>query len=386
MPKSKRYHTFQHSVGARFANHTDYILLALVVIMCLCGLLMLYDASVVVADRLFDDKYHFVTQQAIFLMLGLAGLLVTSKIDYHVWQSLAPLLLLGGLGLLVAVFIPGLGLEVLGARRWLKLGSSSFTLQPSYLLCFALIAYLASWLGGERPDKWSFRTGYVPFGILMGFILMVVALLQRDLGSASILALTSLSMLFLAGAPLWQILTTVGGGLATVTGLVWLEPYRMGRITSFLDRSNDALGSSYHINQALIALGSGGWLGLGLGQSRQKYSYLPEVQTDSIFAIIGEELGYVGALVIIGAFVYLVWRGMRIAAMAPDPFGKLLVGGITSLIGIQVFVNLFAIAAIIPLTGIPLPFFSSGGTSLIVLLSSIGIVLNVSRQAVDKSN
>lgn len=381
MPRTRSLSTVRERVAARTGDRPDYILLAVVVVLCLFGLLMLYDASVVVAARLYDDKFHFVSQQALFLLIGLTGLLVASKIDYHLWKSLAPLILLGGLILLMAVFIPGLGLEVLGARRWLKLGSSSLTLQPSYLLCFALIAYLASWLGGERQDKWSFKSGYIPFGMLMGAILVVVALLQKDLGSMSILAMTSLTMFFLAGGPLWQVGLTVGSGLGAVGLLVLLEPYRMGRIASFLDRSHDALGSSYHINQALIALGSGGLLGLGLGQSRQKYSYLPEVQTDSIFAIIGEELGYFGALLLVLAFLYLIWRGMRIAMHAPDAFGRLLVGGIISLIGVQVFVNLFAIAGVIPLTGIPLPFFSSGGTSLIVLLFSVGIVLNVSKQA-----
>jgi cell division protein FtsW len=215
----------------------------------------------------------------------------------------------------------------------------------------------------------------------MGAILLIVAFLQRDLGSTSILALTSLTMFFLAGGPLWQVAATIGGGLGALVLLVIVEPYRMSRITSFLDRNNDAFGDSYHIRQALIALGSGGWLGVGIGQSRQKYSYLPEVQTDSIFAILGEELGFLGALTLVGVFLYLLWRGMSIARRAPDSFGKLLAGGIICLIGIQLFVNLFAIAALIPLTGIPLPFISNGGTSLIVLLVSMGIVLNVSKQA-----
>lgn len=379
MPRSRRL----SDMSRRFnrPQHIDYVFLAVVLVLCLFGLLMLYDASVVVASRLYDDKFRFVTQQLLFLGIGIAAMLVTSRIDYHLWQRLAPLLLLGGLVLLIAVFVPGLGYEALGARRWLKLGSSSLTLQPSYLLCFAIIAYLASWLGGTRTDKWSLKGGYLPFGILMGSIVMVVAFLQRDLGSALILAFTSLAMFFLAGGPLWQIVMTMVMGMVGIAGVIVVEPYRMARITAFLNRSDDALGSSYHINQALIALGSGGLLGLGIGQSRQKYSYLPEVQTDSIFAIIGEELGYIGATGVVLAFIYLMWRGFKIAMAAPDSFGKLLVGGIVSLIGVQVFVNLFAITAIIPLTGIPLPFFSSGGTSLIVLLASVGIILNVSKQA-----
>lgn len=362
------------------SQQIDYVFLAIVLVLCMFGLLMLYDASVVVAARLFDDKFRFVTQQLMYLGIGLVALLVTSRVDYHLWQRLAPLMLLGAMVLLFAVFVPGLGFEALGARRWLRLGDG-LTLQPSYLLCFALIAYLASWLSQARKDEWSLWGTYRRFGVLMGIIIVVVAFLQRDLGSAAILTMTGLIMYFLAGGPLWQIGTTVGVGLGFVGILVALEPYRMGRITAFLDRSNDALGTSYHINQALIALGSGGLLGLGIGQSRQKYSYLPEVQSDSIFAIIGEELGFVGTFVVVSAFVFLIWRGFKIAMAAPDTFGKLLVGGIVTLIGVQVFVNLFAIAALIPLTGIPLPFFSSGGTSLIVLLASVGIILNVSKQA-----
>ena len=247
-------------------------------------------------------------------------------------------------------------------------------------MCFALIAYLASWLGGDRPDKYALFRGYTQFVIILGLVLLIVAVFQKDLCSTAVLALTSLVIFFLAGAPLWQVGLTVIGGAVLAVGKVLLEPYRMGRVMSFIDPSHDELNTSYHITQALIALGSGGWLGLGIGQSRQKYSYLPEVQTDSIFAIIGEELGYIGVLVLVSAFVYLIWRGMQLAMRAPDMFGRLLVGGIMALIGIQVFINLFAISGIIPLTGIPLPFFSSGGTSLIVLLFSIGIVLNVSKK------
>ena len=358
----------------------DFVLLAVVVVLCLFGLLMLYDASVVKAAQDYNDKFHFVTQQATFLALGMSGMVVASKIDYHLWRSMAPLLLIGGFVLLLAVFIPGMGVEVLGAKRWLNLGVNSLTLQPSYLMCFALIAYLASWLGGDRPDKYALFRGYTQFVIILGLVLLIVAVFQKDLGSTAVLALTSLVIFFLAGAPLWQVGLTVIGGAVLAVGMVLLEPYRMGRVMSFIDPSHDELNTSYHITQALIALGSGGWLGLGIGQSRQKYSYLPEVQTDSIFAIIGEELGYIGVLVLVSAFVYLIWRGMQLAMRAPDMFGRLLVGGIMALIGIQVFINLFAISGIIPLTGIPLPFFSSGGTSLIVLLFSIGIVLNVSKK------
>jgi cell division protein FtsW len=379
MPNKRQKGT--RDIAVRASDRPDYVLLGVVLALCLFGLLMLYDASVVVATNQFNDKFHFVTQQLIGLVIGIIGLLITSKIDYHFWKKLAPIMLLGGLVLLLAVFIPGFGVEVLGAKRWVQFGTSALRFQPSYLLCFALIAYLASWLEKDKTERWSFSVSIIPFGILMGLVLFIVAVLQKDLGSTSILAFTSVIMYFLAGAPLWQVGGIISSGLAAAGGLILLEPYRIGRIMSFVNKDSDSLGSGYHITQALIALGAGGWLGLGVGQSRQKYSYLPETQTDSIFAVLGEEMGFVGSMVLVVVFLYLLWRGLKIARHAPDTFGRLLAGGIMSLIGIQVFVNLFAIAAIIPLTGIPLPFISSGGTSLIVLLCSVGIVLNISKQA-----
>jgi cell division protein FtsW len=230
-----------------------------------------------------------------------------------------------------------------------------------------------------EKDRFSWRGGLIPFSVLLGLVLGVVVVLQKDLGTASILALTSVSVYFLAGAPITQLMTLIMGGSLAAAGFIAIEPYRRDRLLSFLDPSQDSLGASYHIRQVLIALGSGGWVGVGLGQSRQKYSYVPETQTDSIFAILGEELGFAGAMLMAAVFAYLLWRGISVARRAPDTFGRLLAGGIVALLGAQIFINLFAMVALIPLTGVPLPFISYGGTSLIVLLGSIGILLNVSR-------
>ena len=202
------------------------------------------------------------------------------------------------------------------------------------------------------------RRGLVPFLVVLGSILLVVVVFQRDLGTALILAGASLGVYFLAGLPLRHMAGLVPLGLGAAALVILMEPYRLKRLMSFSDSSHDVLGASYHINQVLIALGSGGWTGVGLGQSRQKYQYIPEVYTDSIFAIVAEELGLFGSVVLVGLFLYLLWRGLRIAMRAPDMFGRLLAGGIVALVGVQVFVNLFAMTAIIPLTGVPLPFIS----------------------------
>ena len=357
----------------------DYVLLALVLGLAGFGLFMVYDASVVVAVNSFGNKYHYLQVQGVNLVIGLGALLVAARVDYNFWRKLAPLGLLVGLFLLMAVFVPGLGYEQYGARRWLDLRVTK--LQPAYVLCFAMIVYLSSWLSREGADRHSWQRGLLPFSVLLGLVMLVVVVLQKDLGSGLILALTCLNLYFLSGSPLKHLGLLAPGGLAAAGLFILIEPYRMKRLFSFMDRSQDTGGSSYHINQVLIALGSGGWLGVGLGQSRQKYDYIPEVQTDSIFAILGEELGFVGSVVLVSTFCYLIWRGMRIAMRAPDMFGRLLASGIMAFVGIQLFVNLFAMAALIPLTGVPLPFISNGGTSLIVLLFSMGIVLNISKQA-----
>jgi cell division protein FtsW len=358
----------------------DYPLLGLIIGLSLFGLLMVYDASVVVAAARFGSKFYFVQQQGMNLLIGLVLLFVAMRIDYHFWRKLALLSLVVGIGMLLAVFIPGLGVTVYGAKRWLDIGFT--TLQPAYLLCFSFILYFADWLSGEKPERQTLEKGLIPFAVLLGAVLFVVVILQKDLGTGLILAFTAMAIYFLSGAPLRHFIYLAPPALLAGILAIVIAPHRINRIITFLNLGGDdkSLTTDYHINQVMIALGSGGWLGVGLGQSRQKYQYIPEVQTDSIFAILGEELGFIGSFFLVTVFAYILWRGIRIAMLAPDMFGRLLVGGAMSLIGVQMFVNLFAMTKIIPLTGVPLPFISNGGTSLIVLLFSVGIVLNVSRQ------
>lgn len=334
---------------------------------------MVYNASVVVAERDFADKYHYVRDQAVFAALGFFLMLVFSFIDYHVWQKLALPLLIGTIGLLMAVFIPGLGIKALGASRWLNFGF--FVLQPAEFAKLSLVIYLASWFSTKEKGR------LLAFSLLLGLILGLI-MLEPDMGTSVVLGVTALVLYFLSGAALWHFFIMIPVFISSLFVLIKIAPYRFARLISFLQPESDPEGASYHIRQTLFALGSGGLTGVGLGKSFQKYAYLPESTTDSIFAIIAEELGFLGATVIVGAFLFILLAGFMIAKNAPDAFGKLLAGGITSFLAIQVTINLAAQVALLPFTGIPLPLISYGGSSLIISLVSIGILLNISKRSV----
>lgn len=341
----------------------------------LLGLVFVFEASSVSASRTFGDQYHFLKDQTIWLGLGLFSLLFFSFFDYHRLYFLALPIIIAVIILLGLVFLPGLGLKILGAHRWLKLGP--IILQPAELAKLGLTIYLAAWFSvKERGRFWAFL-------ILLGLIVGLVVL-EPDLGTAIIISLLAICLYFLSGAPLWHFLIlaplfTIGGFLLAI-----LSPYRFRRLTSFFNPDLDPLGASYHIRQVLLALGSGGLFGVGMGKSLEKFDYLPETTTDSIFAIIAEEIGFVGAVGVILLLLFIFWRGVRIAKFAPDRFGSLLAYGVCSWIGIQALVNLGGMVALIPLTGVPLPFISYGGSSLIATLSGVGILLNISKQRLAK--
>lgn len=361
------------------SQQIDYILLFIVLGLSAFGLLMVYDASVAIALSRHGDRFYFVLDQARNLGIGLVVLLIMSRLNYQLLRRFAPLILGFGVLTLLAVLVPGLGVTQGGARSWLDLGP--VIVQPSYPLTIALIIYLASWLTRDKPEQESWKNGLLPFLVLVGSILAIVAIPQGDLGTALLMASVCLIMYFLSGAPVKHLLVLVPIGAVAALALVIIQPYRIGRILTLLQgNSTDNLDQGWQITQIMIALGSGGLTGLGLGQSRQKYEYIPVVESDSIFAVVGEELGFIGAVFVISVLFYLVWRGLQMSKSAPDPFGRMLVVGIMSLIAIQALINLLGVSGIIPFTGVPLPFISSGGTSLIVLLSAMGIVLNISRQ------
>lgn len=352
-------------------KNIDVALLFSVCLIVFFGILMVYNASSVSAFREFHDKHHFLKEQALWVIVGMLLLTITSFIDYHFWHKMALPILLVSIILLALVFVPGVGVTFLGARRWVDARITTF--QPAELAKLSFVIYLSAWFSRREQGRlWAFL---LLFALLVGLII-----LEPDMGTAIILATSSLVLYFLSGAPAIQFITLVP--VVTIIGgfLIIHEPYRLARVLTFLNIDKDPLGASYHIRQALIALGTGGLTGAGLGQSLQKYSYLPESTTDSIFAIIAEELGFIGALIVILVLLFIVLRGVKVAVAAKDQFGKLLGLGIVSFLAIQILINLAALVALIPLTGVPLPFISYGGSSLIVSLASVGILLNISKK------
>lgn len=332
---------------------------------------MIFESSNVSAFRDFGDKYHYVKDQLIWILIGTVGMSIASVFDYHRYYKYALPGIIITFVLLILVFIPGFGIRALGAHRWIGFGTFSF--QPAEIAKLSLIIYLSAWFSHKETGR------FLPFLMLVGTVAGLI-ILEPDLGTSIIVLTVSLILYFIAGSPIWHLLLIVPSGLSAVTILALTSPYRLRRLTTFMNPSLDPLGASYHIRQVLISLGSGGWLGLGLGSSRQKYEFLPEATTDSIFAIIGEEFGFIGAIILIALFLFFISRIFKIVRNAPDRFGALLSVGILSMITMQFIINIGSMTAVFPLTGIPLPFISYGGTNLIIMLISCGIILNISRQ------
>lgn len=349
----------------------DFLLLGTVVLITLFGLLMVYDASSYIAFRDFGNKYHFLQSQIFWVLIGFSAMGFFTFFDYHRLYNLAIPILVSALVLLSLVFVPGLGVSLLGARRWID--AKFFLIQPAEFAKLALAIYLAAWFSNKEKGR------LLPFLLLLGLVLGLV-MLEPDMGTAIVILGEAVALYFLSGGNILYLtfLAPVMAFLGFI--LIKIEPYRMARFTSFLNVDSSLANTSYHTRQILIALGSGGITGVGIGNSLQKYAYLPETTTDSIFAIVGEEFGFIGASLLVVSFMVLVLRGFTIAAHARDNFGKLLAGGLASFIAVQTIVNLGALTSLLPFTGIPLPFISYGGSSAIVSLSSIGILLNISRQ------
>ncbi len=350
----------------------DFLLLGITLILTLFGLLMIYDASSFISFRDFGNKYHYIKDQAIWMVLGFIGLIFFARFDYKKLYNLALPFLVIAIGLLLAVFLPGIGVSVLGAHRWINLRIG--VLQPAEFVKLTLAIYLAAWFSAKEKGRFG------AFLLLVGLVLGLV-MLEPDMGTTIIILLEALVLYFLSGG---KILYFVG--LIPVLGvlgflLAIVSPYRAQRITTFLHPNDSIQNSSYHVRQILIALGSGGVMGVGLGNSLQKYAYLPENVTDSIFAIIAEEIGFLGAFALLCIFFLFIWRGIKIAMGAKDTFGRLLAGGIVAFLGMQIVINLGAQTALFPLTGVPLPFISYGGSSLVIDLCSVGILLNITRQS-----
>ncbi len=361
----KRINTAFHSQKRTL----DLPLLTVVLGLVVFGLIMVYDSSVVQGLKDYNDSYYYIRQQVIWVGLGFASMIFFIGFDYKKFRTFALPLILVSFLMLLAVFIPGFGISGGGAHRWLKFGP--ITIQPTEIIKLTGVIFLAAMF--EKKARLT------PFLVVVLGVTLITGVLQRDLGSAIVFVATASLLYFASGAPLWQILVSIPTGLSALAVLIFTSSYRSKRILAFLDPFSDPQGSTYHILQVLIALGSGGWLGLGLGHSRQKFEYIPEVSTDSIFAIVGEELGFLGSFFLICLFAILILRGFKIAQNCSDPFGKILALGLTCWLGIQVVINLSSMTALLPLTGVPLPFISYGGSALVANLTAVGILLNISR-------
>lgn len=355
----------------------DKVFLSLVLILVFIGLIAISSAGIAVSQSKFGDPYYYFKHQLFYGILpGLLAMFIASKINYKLWRKLAVPLFIVAIISLVAVLFSSAGLELKGAKRWINLGPISF--QPIEMVKLAVIVYLASWLTGKKKVIKDFSESLIPFGAIVGVVGFLI-ILQPDVGSLGAIVFIALAMFFLAGASLKHIFGLITLGVAGLGVLIKLEPYRMNRLLAFLHPETDVQGIGWQVKQAAIAVGQGGIFGVGLGHSHQKFSYLPEVVGDSIFAIISEEVGLIGAGLIVILFILLAFRGFRLAQKAPDQFASFLTVGVSLWIIFQALINIMAIIGLMPLTGIPLPFISYGSTSLISLLTGVGIVLNISR-------
>ncbi|MFA9557363.1 stage V sporulation protein E [Evansella sp. AB-rgal1] len=354
----------------------DILLIAATVSLLTIGLIMVYSASAVWAEYNFNDSFFFLKRQLFFAILGLISMFFIMNVDFWTWRRMTKIIMIICFALLILVLIPGVGLVRGGARSWLGVGA--FSIQPSEFMKIAMIFFLAKYLSERQKYVTTVKRGLMPtlgtVSIAFGLIM-----LQPDLGTGMVMMLTAVVMVFIAGAQVKHFVVIGFMGLAGLVGLIVSAPYRLQRITSFLDPWQDPLGTGFQIIQSLYAIGPGGFLGLGLGASRQKYFYLPEPQTDFIFAILSEELGFVGGAFVLSFFALLLWRGLRIALYAPDLYGSLLATGIIGMIAIQVMINIGVVIGLMPVTGITLPFLSYGGSSLTLMLTSVGVLLNISR-------
>jgi cell division protein FtsW len=341
------------------------------------GLVMVFNVSYFLADRDQADPFAFVRKHLISLVLGIAVACVTSRVGSDTYRRLAYPALLVALATLVAVLMPGVGSVRGGAQRWVALGPFSF--QPSELAKLALVLYLAASLDHKRERLADFRRGVVPH-CLVACALALLLLAEPDFGSAALTVVVLGLMLFVAGAPLRHLGVLAGAAIPVLAYGVLLEPYRLKRFTAFLNADEDPLGVGFQLKQSLIAFGSGGVTGLGLGQSQQKMFYLPAAHTDFIFSVIGEEVGLVGALVVLGLFAVVAFRGLTIAAAHPDRFGSLLAFGITLLLVVQALLNVGVVLGCLPTKGLVLPFISYGGSAMLLTLAEVGVLLALARE------
>lgn len=357
-------------------SQVDYLLLTVVMALLAIGTVVVFSASAAVAYKTFGSPYYFLERQLIWALIGLGAMVFASRIDYWRYRRLILPLFAATVVLLGLVLIPGVGVNILGASRWLTLGP--LQLQPSELAKMAMIFLFSRLFTLHQEQLGDFWRGVVPH-LLLASVVFGLIVAEPDLGTTIAIAGTFFVMLFVAGARIRHLVALGGMGLAAVAAAVMAAPYRLQRVLAFVDPWKHPQGSGFHTIQSLLALGSGGILGVGLGYSRQALGYLPEAFTDFAFAILGEELGLVGTLTVVCLFLVVAWRGYRIAMRSPDLFASLVATGVTTMISLQAAINIGVVTGSLPVTGITLPFISYGGSSLVLSLAGVGVLLNISR-------
>ena len=354
----------------------DKKLFLCIIILSIFGLVMIYSASFIWAEFKYNDPFKFVKMQGIFLLLGILIMFFVSKIDYHFYYKYSNKILFMCLILLILVLIPGIGSVRNGSRSWFGLGSLG--IQPSEFAKIGLIIYVSKYISNNKRIMNNILKGVFPLlGII--FLFFILIMLEPDFGTAMVIVLTLVSLIFISGVQISFFVKTGLFGLIGIIGIIIAAPYRMKRIISFLNPWSDPLGSGYQILQSLYAIGPGGLIGQGFLNSRQKHFYLPEPQTDFIFSIISEELGFLGVIIVVGLFFYIFYLGIINSLRCKDLFGKCLSFGLIFGLIIQALLNLMVVVGLIPVTGVTLPFISYGGSSLLVSMISIGIILNISK-------
>ncbi len=354
----------------------DYLLLITIIIIAIFGIIMIYSASYIWAEYKFNDPFKFVKYQILFFLIGMVLIRIISKINYYTYYEYSNIILLSCIILLILVLIPGIGTVRNGSRSWFGIGS--FGIQPSEFTKLGLIIFTAKYLSKNIKDIKDIKKGVLPI-IILTVIIFGLIMLQPDFGTGTILVMTIMGILFISGVHLSFFMKIGLVGLLGIVGLIIAAPYRVARILSFINPWKDPLGSGFQIIQSLYAIGPGGLFGFGFLNSRQKHFYLPEPQTDFIFSIISEEFGFLGVIIVTSLFLIIIIRGFKIARNCKELFGKFLVSGITFGLSFQTLLNLMVVVGLIPVTGVTLPFLSYGGSSLLITLISMGIILNVSR-------
>ena len=365
------------STARRESQQPDRLLLFTTVLLCGAGLVMVSSASVAFAYTQHQSAFYYAERQAVWMAIGFVALFVLGRFDYHRWRPLAPAGAVIAAILMMLVLVPHLGVTVNGARRWFDAGPLG-TFQPSELGKLAFAVFVAHWVDRNAHQIGDFRQVFVPFTAMLAFVL-VLLMLERDLGTAVVVVGIFMSAYWAGGARLRHVILLIGGlGLAFVA-VTLLEPYRFVRLTSFRNPFADPLGSGFQATQSLYGLASGGWFGVGIGHSIEKYGWLPEAHTDFIFAIVGEETGLAGTTLVMLGFLFFGVRGYRASLRAPDSFGASLAAAITTWIAFEALLNMATVTNTLPITGVPLPFFSYGGTAAATTLAAVGVLLSIAR-------